>query len=71
MGACKKCRAILPRYGAKFERVPEIPYLNGLMAAYVYEDEIEQAVRALKFSYKPGNAETLAMLTAESIRDAS
>jgi competence protein ComFC len=69
IAACKKCRAILPRYGASFERVPGIPYLDGLMAAYIYEDEIEQAVKAMKFSHRPGYAETLAMLLAENIRN--
>lgn len=69
INACKACRAALPRYNRRFEAVPEIPYLNGLLAAFVYEDEIEKAVRAMKFSSRPRNAETLGYLMYECITE--
>lgn len=69
LSACKACHAALPRYHRKFEQVPGIPYLNGLMAAFVYEDEVEKAVRAMKFSNQPKNAETLAFMMYECIME--
>lgn len=65
--ACKACHAVLPRYHRKFERIPDMPYLSGLMAAFVYENEVEQAIRDMKFSNRPKNAETLAYLMFECI----
>lgn len=69
ISACKSCRASLPRYNRRFEAVPGIPYINGLFAAYVYEDEVESAIRAMKFSNQPGNAGTFAYLLYEAISE--
>ncbi|HOL85105.1 MAG TPA: ComF family protein [Thermoclostridium caenicola] len=67
ISTCKVCHATLPRYGRGFERAPHIPWVNGLFAAFVYEDMVEQAIHAMKFFGRPRTAHTLAFLMWEEM----
>lgn len=67
ISTCEPCHAALPRYGRGFERAPHIPWINGLFAAFVYENEVEQAIHAMKFYARPRIARTFAFLMWEEM----
>lgn len=62
---CDSCHKMLPRYEKGFHPIPEIPYLNGLFAAFHYEEGIDSAIHAMKFKYQPKLSKTMAFLLYE------
>jgi len=65
---CDACYKLLPRMGRPFYAVPHMPYINGLFAAYHYEDEIEKAIHAMKFQGRPQLSKDLAFLLSEELQ---
>lgn len=64
---CEPCTGLLPWYGKGFEFIPSMPYVNGVLAAFWYENGIESAMYRMKFGKEPRLVETLASLLAQSI----
>jgi len=67
ISACEPCLASLPRHGKGFERIPRVPWIDGMFAPFTYEDSIERAIHAMKFFGKPKVARTLACLMWEEM----
>lgn len=67
-GLCEKCYHLLPRFHSEWFSHPGLPYVNHLFAAFIYENEIKEAIHKCKFSFLPQYTETLGLLMAEELR---
>jgi ComF family protein len=59
---CDACRKTLPRCVKGFQKMPQIPHVTGVLAAFYYEQGIDKAIKKMKFSHQPVLSETLAYL---------
>lgn len=64
---CETCYRLLPRCGRGFFKTPNIPYVDGLFAAFYYEHGIDEAIQTMKFKYHPRLSATFAFLLAEEL----
>lgn len=64
---CDACEKTLPRYEDGFHKVPQIPYINSIFAAFYYEMGIDKAIQKMKFYHQPVLSETMAYLLYEEI----
>lgn len=64
---CESCKKDLKRYGRGFFRAAELPYIDGLFAAFNYIDGIETAIHAFKFKNQPRLSETIGGLLSEEL----
>jgi ComF family protein len=59
---CETCSKMLPYYRKGFCAIPRIPYINGLFAAFYYENGVDRAIQAMKFNHQPLLSRTMAWL---------
>ena len=65
LSLCDECLKTLPKCGKGFYRTPKLPYIDGLFAAFYYENGIDRAVQTMKFNGQPRLAEAFAYLLLE------
>lgn len=64
---CENCYRLLPRCGRGIFKTPNIPYIDGLFAAFYYENGIDEAIKTMKFRSHPRLSATMSFLIAEEL----
>ncbi|NLX64561.1 MAG: ComF family protein [Clostridiaceae bacterium] len=64
---CEPCKKNLPRYQKGFVRSMQMPYLDGIFAAFYYRDGIKNAIQCMKFKSHPRLAQTMGSLVCEEL----
>jgi ComF family protein len=64
---CDDCYKKLPRYGGGFHRIPELPWAEGIFAAFRYTEGIDTSIHSLKYGHQPGLSRTMGLLIYEQI----
>ena len=64
---CDPCKKSLPRYKGKIVKNMSLPYLDGIFAAFYYQDGIETAIHNMKFKNHPKLAKTIGILLCEEL----
>lgn len=67
LSVCESCYSNLPRCRMDFAGARQIPQLDGLFAAFLYEETIKRAIHDMKFHSRPRTARTLACLIWEEM----
>ena len=71
LSLCDTCYELLPRYAKGFVKMPELPYVDKLLAAYYYDEGMDSAIHSMKFNNQPKLAQTFAYLIYEEMMKAS
>ena len=69
LALCEDCYKLLPRYEKGFVKKPSLPYINGMAAAFYYEEGVDKAIHALKFNHQPKLSMTMGYLLYEHIKE--
>lgn len=64
---CEPCKKNLPRLEGRFGRNTRMPYLDGVFAAFYYENGIETAIHNMKFKNHPKLAQSMGILLYEEL----
>ncbi len=64
---CESCHTLLPRCEKGFVKMPSMPYIHQLFAAYYYDEGLDSAIHAMKFNHQPRLSETFGYLLYEEM----
>ncbi|MCX7774181.1 MAG: ComF family protein [Clostridia bacterium] len=64
---CDNCKRLMPRYSRGFEKIPELPYIEKLLAAFHYEEGVDKAIHKMKFNDQPRLSKTFGWLLYEEL----
>ena len=64
---CESCKKNLPRYQREFRKSAELPYLDGIFAAFYYKNGVDTAIHNMKFKNQPKLAQTIGSLVCEEM----
>lgn len=64
---CEPCKNNLPRYQKGFFKSMQMPYLDGIFAAFYYSEGIKNAIHSMKFKSHPRLAQTMVSLICDEM----
>ena len=64
---CDPCKKNLPRCQKGFVKISQMPYLDGVFAAFYYREGIKSAIQSMKFKSYPRLAQTMGSLVCEEL----
>lgn len=64
---CDACHKALPVNDKGFHKIPELPLIDGLFAAFSYTEGIDLSIRSMKFGHQPRLSKTMSWLIYEQL----